>query len=115
MPATLADVLYLDVDPENVEPAVEKLVTDVRRHAAEGEASAPTPSDTATDPASPPVTAVQDATPKEEPETIRITEIVRDGIGEPAIREQRDAEARAAQKQAHEQSIERIADRLKFD
>lgn len=89
MPETLKDVLYLDIDPDNIEPTVDRLVHDVRRHAAEEaeveRSSASTPlrraGRTESDANGSPAESA--ASGGEEHEPIRITGVVREGIGEP--------------------------------
>lgn len=90
MPATLADVLYLSVDPGDIGPTVGRLVRDVRRHAAadtsqepESASSEGQTASTSPDPPSP-STIPETATEPLTYEPIRITGIVKEGIGEPA-------------------------------
>ena len=92
MPDTLRDVLYLDVDPEYIEPTVERLVNDVRHHATQREQPEtpalspplppPAPAEGGSQPevGTPANTADADA---QIDEPIRIEAVVREGIGEP--------------------------------
>jgi TIR domain len=91
MPATLRDLLYLDVDPDDVGPAVDRLVRDVRDHVAD--AKEPVSQSSAAEQSSAPAetsnASVRDETATTERdfesyEPVRITGVVREGIGQPA-------------------------------
>jgi hypothetical protein len=80
MPAALRDVLYLDLDPDDVPAAAARIASDLREHAADTQKTAPT---TRRGKSEPSEVATQDDSGDATDEPIRITGIVREGIGKP--------------------------------